>query len=92
MRVRNTMMFSETSEEIILPVDDVVLGAKTMFVMTFDMLELYKDCEEWVKSCVMVVEIELILCFCNELDGILLAKLVFTTAVLSSDGRRGKVK
>lgn len=92
VRVRNTMMFSETIEEIILPVDDVVRGAKDMFVVTFDMLELLRDCEEWVKSCVMFVEIALTLYFCNDLDRTLLAKLEFTIVVLTSDGLTGKTE
>lgn len=56
MLVEYTVVFSETSEEIILTVGDVVLEAKNMFVLTFDTLEMLKDCDEGLKSCVTFVE------------------------------------
>lgn len=47
-------MLSQISDEI-MTVDDVVLGAKLIFILSFDRLELLKYCKEEAKSCVMFV-------------------------------------
>lgn len=57
--VEYTVAFSEISEKIAVTLDDIVLGAKIVLMLSFDMLELF------VKCFVMVLEMVFTLLFIN---------------------------